>query len=225
MAIIPDNSHFTACVAGEATPGEQASFDAALLADPGLHKEAAAIRETGCRLAEALRGETPVGLTPLQRQGVQEFPNARTAMVRRVSRAPWWRPTLVTAGIAAAIVLGLFALPGVDHKSPPPDRGSGIPSVAIQPGPVGKSGMPPIVLPPPILKSAPPGTMPEGTAPAGPARREPSSTMAATPFRLQLPPVVPFKPESTADPRPPRQPPAGKTTPVESFGRPRVLPP
>lgn len=54
--------------------------------------------------------------------------------IRREARPAWLAPTLATAGIAAAVVLGMNALSGIQSTNPTKENSAkGIPTVAIQP--------------------------------------------------------------------------------------------
>ena len=201
MSLSPDESRFTACVVGESRPDEQAAFDAALVHDAGLRGEALGIRRTALRLAAALRQESPVSLTLSQRHAVlqQGIPARRNPSRRQA----WLGPSLATAGIAAALALGLYALPGIRV----PSRGTeqGIPSVAIQQATTSKAVSMPILPPAAVGSGAPaaPG-IPRAAPPESPAPPHPSEAMAAAP------PVIKVVPA----------PPANKDGPLEDFAQP-----
>jgi hypothetical protein len=178
----PDQSRFTACVIGEATPAEQASFDAAILDNAALRAEAVTLSRSANRLATALKQEAPVTLTPAQRQAIFEHGATRTsAKPRRNLRPVWFGPTLATAGIAAAVVLGFQALPGFRDGPPAPVTETGIPAIAIRPESPAKTGARPVVPPPSLAKGTAPVMIPAPGPPASPSSPGQPPAMAATP--------------------------------------------
>lgn len=227
MSISPDQSRFTACVIGEATPEEQSSFDAALLTDAALREEAVTLSRTAHRLTHALKGETPVLLTNEQRHRVLQQGTTRAAApVRRAGRPAWLGPTFATAGIAAAFALGLYLMPDMKTGTPPAGQETGIPSVAIQPGPASKAGSRPLIPPPSVATGVPASPMPAATSPASPARLERQAAMAATPPVIRVVPApVPSSDGPEKDFSPAGRALPGKTIPVESLASPKVLPP
>ncbi|MES2469244.1 MAG: hypothetical protein V4675_18200 [Verrucomicrobiota bacterium] len=193
MSTSPDQSRFSACVLGEATPAEQTAFDAALLTDATLREEAVTLSRTAHRLATAFRQEAPLSLTISQRHAVLSYGKG-PAVPRQPSRPAWMTPTCATLGIAAALALGLYFFTG----TPPQPSGSkpepGIPSIAIKTVPDAGSGTHP-VLPPPVVSSRPGNaTIPEATGLENPLPPSRPETMAATPPVIKVSPA-PAHPE------------------------------
>ena len=193
MSISPDQSRFSACVLGEATPEEQAAFDAALLKDATLREEAVTLSRTAHRLATAFRQEAPLSLTISQRHAVLSYGGV-PAVPRQPSRPAWMTPTFATLGIAAALALGLYLFAG----TPTPPSGSksepGIPSIAIKTVPEAGSGTHP-VLPPPVVTTRPGNaTIPEATGLESPVLPPRPETMAAIPPVIKVSPA-PVPPE------------------------------
>ena len=188
MSTSPDQSRFSACVLGEATPAEQSAFDAALLKDATLREEAVTLSRTAHRLATAFKQEAPLSLTLSQRHTVLSYGMA-PAVPRRTSRPAWTTPTCATLGIAAALALGLYLFAG----TPPQPSGSGpemgIPSIALKTVPDVGSGTHP-VLPPPVVSSGPgAATIPEAAELESPVLPSRPETMAATPPVIKVSPA------------------------------------
>ena len=227
MSLSSDDSHFTACVLGEATPEEQSSFDAALLADPTLREEAVTLSRTAHRLTTSLKREAPLTLTINHRHRVLQHGSvASPATVRPAKRSVWLLPTLATTGIAACLAWGFYSIPSQKPAGPNIKTETGIPSVAMQPNVPGKAGTRPVIPPPALAREPGPSTLPDTSAPASPVRLERQDAIAATPPIIKvtpspLPPTV----ETVRDFTPPGQRMPGRNTPVESLGGPQVLPP
>lgn len=163
MNLQPDHPAFTAAVLGEAPEEELAEFEAALasMEDETWVSEAGALRLTAHRLRSALKKEPVRGLlSPDQRRSVlagpaekqltafpflSSSPNAPSG-TRPGGRQPVRKffpgypgPVLATAGIAAAIAAGMFALstsPDSQATAPRPAKLSaeGIPAISLDPG-------------------------------------------------------------------------------------------
>ena len=222
MTAIPDDSSFTACVLGEASACDGAAFRAGLAENPAWQQEAAAVSRTAGLLGAALRQEPVVRLTIPQRQSVLQ--PERRMVPASGSRKAWLVPTLVTAGIAAAVVVGLLVLPG----GPARTNGSGasdpgIPAVAVQPGPPQKSGLRPVT-PLPGMAKGPKleNPLPDPVVPAAPVLRKTPESMAATPPAVEglSAPSGPESDPTKADgpSGKPIRPGPGKLHPGESLG-------
>ena len=217
MSISPDQSRLTACVIGEATPAEQASFDAAVLKDAALRAEAVTLSRTAHRLATALRQEESVGLTPTQRQAIFQHASQQalppTAPKARMPRQrAWLGPTFATTGIAALITFGLYHLPVFQSRPAGPAAETGIPSVAIRPGAPDKSGTRPVPRPPALAKSRTPAAIPDTNHPTDPSSSSPPPPMSATaPVITVVPaPTLPARDAALPEALPPVKPKAGK---------------
>ena len=188
MSTSPDQSRFSACVLGEATPAEQAAFDAALLKDASLREEAVTLSRTAHRLATAFRQEAPLSLTLSQRHAVLSYGMA-SAVPRRTSRPAWMTPTCATLGIAAALALGLYLFGGTPTPPSSSKSEQGIPSIAIKTVPDVGSGTHP-VLPPPVVTSGHGAvTIPEAAGLESPVLTSRPETMAATPPVIKVSPA------------------------------------
>ena len=227
MSLPSEHSHFTACVFGEATPAAQASFDAALLADPTLRDEAVTLSRTAHRLTTSLKQEAPLTLTINHRNRVLQHGSvAAPTSLRPAKRGAWLLPTLATAGIAACLTWVFYAIPMQNPAASDSTTETGIPSVAMQPNGSGKAGTPPAVPPPVLARESGTISLPDTPAPAIPVRLERQDAMAATPpiIKVVLGPLPPAA-ETVRDFTPPGQRMPSRSNPVESFGGPQVLPP
>jgi|GEM_PF-3998133 len=222
MTATPDDSSFTAAVLGEVSACDGAAFRAGLAENPAWPQEAAAISRTAGLLGAALRQEPLVCLTIPQRQAVLH-PERRT-VPPAAGRRVWLAPTLVTAGIAAAVAVGLIVLPG----GPGGTRGGGdsspgLPSIAVQPGAPEKSGLRPVTpLPGMVNGLRLENPLPQAAPPLAPVPLKTPESMAASPpvvNGLSVPAVPKLNP-AKADGPPGKsvRPGPGKLRPEESLG-------
>lgn len=240
MTLQPDHPDFTASVLGEALPENLAAFEAAMGMDQRSLTEAAALLHTADRLRAALRQDPALKglLTPGQRAEVLASAGAaavpspfaqapagmpgstssmHTANRTRSLRVPaakkrlLFTPAAATAGIAAAVALGIFftAGPSRDASSnpvtssdsspasgqPAKPRPQGITVIALDPvavsGPPSKAGVPAPGLPviPPKDSVILPGPPLEN--PMAPGSQAPAIATTPPDIRLAVPETAP----------------------------------
>lgn len=229
MSISPDKSAFTACVLGEGPPSEKQAFDKELLQSAALREEAVAVSRIAHRLSNALKQESAVGLTPAQRNAIMNLGaaplNSTISRSVRVSpRRAWINTGLATLGVAAALALGLYLLPGTAPSASPVQASSPIPSITLQAlvSPTRTPGKP--VVAPPLVAPASRATVgiPETAPPERPARTTILPAMAANP-----PTIVVEKAPSDSPPKPEESLPGKPITPrvtEDSLARPAPRP-
>lgn len=196
MSISADKSAFTACVLGECPPDEKLAFDKALLQSAALREEAVAMARIAHRLSNALKQEPAVGLTLPQRHAVLNqgaVPSAPLPARPAPSsaRRAWVGTTLATMGVAAALALGLYLIPGQSLKAPATQAEASIPAVSIHPSSSNRSIGKPVV-PPPLVS---PGNravagIPETAPPESPAQTTLPPAMAANPPTIVVEPAA-----------------------------------
>lgn len=144
---------------------------------------------------------------------------------RKNTRPAWFGPTWATAGIAATLALGFYALPDKMKENPPQAPEQGILSVALEPRPISEAGPRPVAPPPPVAAGAPASPVLGASSPAKPVVVKQAAAMTATPPVLRVPAPVPSNQGPIREPVVPGRPLPGKVIPVESFAGPQVLPP
>ncbi len=183
MSLTPDHSHFTAGALGEMPPSGPAGFGPALEKNPSLRAEAEAVRAAAERLRAAFRQEPAVFLTTVQRHAVLHPAAAptRAAAVGRPRRPAWQGSVLATAGVAATLALAAWLWPAPGTGVPADPGASGIPAVAVQPVPGGRTAPRPVGPVPPVGGNPRTGELPDSVLTENSADRPGSGPMAATP--------------------------------------------
>lgn len=128
MSLPPDDPDLTSSLLGEASPARTAAVDAVLRRDPALRREAAEIQASADLLGSVLRRHAPVfTLTEERRASILRGETRPGALPETAPVTSWQEPRLrsvttrsiflhpgvLTGGIAAALALGLYALPGI----------------------------------------------------------------------------------------------------------------
>lgn len=128
MSLPPDDPDLTSALFGETSPARIAAVEDALRRDPSLRREAAELRASAELLGSVMRRHAPVHtLTEERRASIlrgEKRPGSHpeTAPVSTwqeprlrsvTTRSIFLHPGVLTGGIAAALALGLYALPGI----------------------------------------------------------------------------------------------------------------
>lgn len=205
MTISSDQPRFTACLLGQCPTTEQAAFDRALLRSASLREEALSLSRTAQRLTLALAQEPGIAMTPAQRRNVLNqgrpaavAPAVRRPMVAAKKGKPAWYgrfgqfgPTIATAGLAAALAIGVFLTMGSGSSNAGGKAPGGLNGVSILPTPSDPTLSKPVARPS-IVKTpagAPPSSLPvvPPRLPDGPQRSLTPGSMAARTPDLELP--------------------------------------
>ena len=143
MSLPPDDPDLTSSLFGETSPARMAAVEDALRRDPSLRREAAEIQASAELLGSVIRRHAPVfTLTDERRASILRGDKRPGAPAETLPVTAWQEPRIrsvnrrsillhpgvLAGGIAAALALGLFTLPGIrgawDWKDAPVATGT-----------------------------------------------------------------------------------------------------
>lgn len=231
MTLQPEHPDFTSAALGEASLDELADYQAAVSGNPAFQSEADSLLHTACLLRAALQSEAVHSLSPAQRAAVftgQTAPpsvthangnhrqSAAVSRHRGGSRVAVWKPILATAGIAAAIALGIFLFPALSGpRNASESTPAGIPGITLNPGPAVPPSSSPALGPPVRPKNE--TFLQPGSTIEGPVTFPIPQSIATVPPEIE---IIPTSPAKLRDLSPPRAPAPGSRQPGNSIAAP-----